>query len=179
MRASKASFSVLTTGQRPAQLQASRGFTLVEVVIALGITAFCLAILLGLFAVGLRNSRESAEQILAAHLAQSIIDTRRAAPTATFTGYFPLPATGTFLTPGGAAVTGTKLIDQNGNVTTSATSAQYGLTYTITPPAIASSTSSGTLTLSGVQLYLCLYWPPQTTLATSVGRYEIVTQLSH
>ena len=157
-------------------LQGRRAFTLVEVVIALGVTAFCLTVLMGLFALGLNNSRESAEQIQAAHLAQALIDTRRAAPNATIAS-FPLPMMGTNLTANGTAITGTSMIDGNGYVTASAQNAQYGLTYTITPP--SSGANAPNLALAPVQLYLCLYWPPQTTRAGSVGRYEIVTEMPY
>ena len=58
-------------------------FSLVEVVMALGICVFCLVALLGLFSVGMKISRESAESIETANLASLLIAQRRAAPDGT------------------------------------------------------------------------------------------------
>lgn len=61
--------------------QSARGFSLVEIVLALGICAFCLVALLGLFSVGMKSSRESVENLEVANLASLLITQRRAAPT--------------------------------------------------------------------------------------------------
>jgi len=53
-------------------LQTSRAFSLVEVVIALGLFAFCVVAITGLFGVGLGASRSVANDAVAASLAESI-----------------------------------------------------------------------------------------------------------
>jgi type II secretory pathway pseudopilin PulG len=55
-------------------------FSLVEVVIALGVVVFCIAAILSLFSVGLRNSRDSAGEMRAASLASSLLARLRANP---------------------------------------------------------------------------------------------------
>ncbi len=52
-----------------------------EIVLALGICAFCLVALLGLFSVGMKSSRESIENLEVANLASLLIAQRRASPT--------------------------------------------------------------------------------------------------
>jgi type II secretory pathway pseudopilin PulG len=56
------------------------GFSLVEVVIALGIITFTLVALIGLLAGGLQSGRESVEDVQAAHITSTILGQRRAAP---------------------------------------------------------------------------------------------------
>lgn len=68
----------------------SMGFSLVEVVIALGICVFCLVALLGLFSVGMKSRQESAESIEAANLASLLIAQRRAFPVGSNAPAFPV-----------------------------------------------------------------------------------------
>jgi Tfp pilus assembly protein PilV len=60
-------------------------FSLVEVVLAIGIVVFCIAAILSLFSVGLRNARDSAGEMHAASLASSLVARLRAAPRADLT----------------------------------------------------------------------------------------------
>lgn len=57
-----------------------KGFSLVEVTLALGIAAFCLIAILGLLPVGLNSNQASIEQTAAAGLARGIIADLRCAP---------------------------------------------------------------------------------------------------
>jgi uncharacterized protein (TIGR02598 family) len=52
---------------------ASRAFTLVEVVVALGIFTFCLVCLFGLFSVGMANSRKSSENTSIASMSSQVL----------------------------------------------------------------------------------------------------------
>jgi uncharacterized protein (TIGR02598 family) len=61
------------------------GFSLVEVVMALGILAFAITALLGAFAVGMNTDRESIEELEATHILQSLLAERRANPVLTNT----------------------------------------------------------------------------------------------
>jgi len=56
------------------------GFSLVEVTLALGITAFCLVAIFGLIPVGLNSNQTAIEQTTAASLATALADDLRATP---------------------------------------------------------------------------------------------------
>lgn len=60
----------------------SRGFSLVEITVALGIVGFCLLALFGLLPVGLNSNQISVEQTLAANLATMLTADLRATPIA-------------------------------------------------------------------------------------------------
>lgn len=60
-----------------------KGFSLVEVTLALGIAAFCLLAILALLPVGLNSNQASLEQTAAAGLARGIISDLRATPKTT------------------------------------------------------------------------------------------------
>ncbi len=49
------------------------GFSLVEVVIALGLFAFCIVVILGLMVTGLRSARGVADETVAVNMAESIL----------------------------------------------------------------------------------------------------------
>jgi uncharacterized protein (TIGR02598 family) len=57
-----------------------RGFSLVEVVLALGIAVFCLFVIVGLLPVGLTSNQASINQTVAAGLAKEIISDLRVTP---------------------------------------------------------------------------------------------------
>lgn len=54
-------------------MKSPRGFTLIEVVMALGIFAFAIIALFGLMSVGLRNSRESGEDLALGLMTQTVV----------------------------------------------------------------------------------------------------------
>jgi len=65
--------------RNPKQQTGSPGFTLIEIVLAIGILSFALVGILGLFPVALETARESKEETMMAQIAQSIeADIRRA-----------------------------------------------------------------------------------------------------
>ena len=66
---------------------ATRGFSLTEVVLALGIFAFAVVALLGLLTVALSSSQESGERLAASNLAAEIIGKRRSSPDAELAGF--------------------------------------------------------------------------------------------
>jgi uncharacterized protein (TIGR02598 family) len=57
------------------------GFSLVEVVIALGVTAFCLISILGLIFAGLQGTQQTSEQTGAVGIATDVIADLKATPT--------------------------------------------------------------------------------------------------
>lgn len=144
-----------------------RGFSLVEVVLALGICAFVLVALLGLFSTGLRAGRESEEQVQAANLASQILATRIAAPSDTNLASFAIPAaalTNAFadISPSGGGLVG---LDGRTNST----------------PAYRIVCRAGTDSETGPRLarvYLMLSWPYQAALSNAAGRYEICSYVT-
>ncbi len=75
----------------------SSGFSLIEVILALGIAAFCLIPLLGLLPVSLKSYQASNEQTQMVHLARMIVADLQATPTTTTTSPrfgFTIPAAG-------------------------------------------------------------------------------------
>jgi len=62
---------------RPTQ---KRGFSLVEVVVALGVCAFCLLTLMGLLVVGINGTSMSAQQSVAVNIATAVATDLRATP---------------------------------------------------------------------------------------------------
>jgi len=144
---------------------ACRAFSLVEVVLALGICAFVLVALIGLFSAGLRASRESEEQVQAANLASQLLATRTASPRSDAKlANFAIPA---------AALT-----NSYGDIY-GASGVTVGLDgRTNSTPAYRALCRAGTNALTGSrvsQVYLLLTWPPQAPIANAVGRYEVVT----
>jgi Tfp pilus assembly protein PilV len=61
----------------------TKGFSLIEVVIALGICAFAIVAIFGMFSLGYKNVGEAGNEFNAANLASLIVAQRRADPTNT------------------------------------------------------------------------------------------------
>jgi type II secretory pathway pseudopilin PulG len=142
----------------------SGAFTLVEVVLALGIASFCLVALIGLFSVGIRTERESSERLDAAHIAQSLIAARRASASAAPMG-FPLPAL-----VAGQGAEGTVLLDENGDETPAGRRARFKLSYRIDAPAAGE--------VAPFTLYLKISWPAQAPAGQQAGSIEHTAYLS-
>ncbi len=142
-----------------------RAFSLVEVVLALGICAFVLVALIGLFSTGLRTGRESEEQVQAANLVSQILSTRIAAPT-----------TSSNLTD--FAIPPTALTNAYADVFPSS-GALVGLDgRTNGTPAYRMICRAGTNAQTGprlAQVYVMLTWPYQASLSNAAGRYEAIT----
>ena len=154
------------------------GFSLVEVALALSIVVFAGFSLVGLLALGLKNSGDSKQQLAAATVAEALCSTRRAAPTQDFTSgtspqpNFPLPV----LNVSADNFSSPLYITVNGTTTTLAKGdARFGLFYKILAPAnYVPSTSPGVATV-----YLCLYWPAGAAPARSnLSHFEVTTNFS-
>lgn len=143
-------------------------FSLVEVVLALGICSVALLAILGLFTVGVQTSKESEDQLHAANMASLILSMRLSAPTSNIpNAAIPLQAmTNAY---GNAYSSGTSYVGFDGKLT-NVTSAAYLIncragTNLITGPNIA-------------QVYLMLSWPPRANQTNAVvGHYEVITQI--
>lgn len=148
------------------------GFSLVEVALALGIVVFAGFSLVGLLALGLKNSGDSKQQLEAATIAEAICSTRRAAPTQDLTSSqpnFPLPVLSVtknnFTTPLYLTRSGTSTTLASGN-------AHFGFFYNIIAPA-----TYVPVTLPGFStVYLCFYWPAQAAPTTpNLAHFEVTT----
>ncbi|MEZ0297057.1 MAG: hypothetical protein ACAI35_11435 [Candidatus Methylacidiphilales bacterium] len=148
-------------------LRSRAGFSLVEIMLAVGIFAFAGVALIGLFSIGLNTNRDSAANLHAATIAEFMLSTRRATPTAPLAS-FPLPRLDV-----AAKNDITIMLNSNGLETTQPSDAKFGLYYTITPPA---DLSTGIAKATHVHLYL--FWPATATVESAYGRYEVVTSIS-
>ncbi len=140
-------------------------FSMIEVVVALGIVSFALISIFGLFSLGLKTNKESSDQIQAADLTSLLISTRRGMPTNTLSG-FALP-------PLNAGATNTVTVGIDGKTTTNSLPAadEYRLQYQI---------AVGTASAKVANVDLLLWWPA--TIATPPtnnpgGYYEVSTQV--
>jgi len=109
-----------------------RGFSLVEIVLALGITAFCLMALLGLMTTGLQSQKVLQEETEAAALATTILeDLRNAAPNSNSPAFKigPVPSAG-----GDYYESDEQLYFSRAGVLTSQDAAFFAVTLRITPP---------------------------------------------
>ncbi len=141
----------------------TRAFSLVEVVIALGIISFALIAIISLFTVGLESNRESSGQIQAADTASLLMATTRAMPTNLPPG-FALPNLSQSM------VTNTVQIGVDG--TTTSASPSYNLYYIV-----------GTNTATGSKLarvYLRLWWPLTAQMPTNNpgSYYEVAGEVA-
>jgi Tfp pilus assembly protein PilV len=148
-----------------------RAFSLVEVVLALGVASFALISLIGLFAHALETTRESTQAILASNAAASIIALERVSPTNGLANASPIPrldqASSNFTPSPSFSINPAVYVTSSGQVTNSASHASYGLLYQVVPNA----------TTNAAQVYLMLYWPPEGSPTNSIGKYEISTQV--
>ena len=158
-------------------------FSLVEVVVALGIFVFAGFALISVLSVGIQSNRDSKEQLQAANIIEFICSTRRAVPTTDISSAgtgaqpnFPLPVlfssswtstTTGFTTNNFASPT---YLTWDGASTNQA-NAIFGLLFNITAP-----TSYATKTNPGFStVYLCVYWPAQAPLTGASGHVEVTS----
>lgn len=119
-----------------------RAFSLTEVVIALGLFAFCIVALINLLTVGIQSTGQTEERLEAANIAQELLEMRRIHPVNPPTGgtninlsQWGFPE----ITP--VAVSGTVYISEEGLRVASATAsnAAYRLTYRTTLPTLTTA----------------------------------------
>mgnify|MGYP002633206088 CR=1 FL=1 len=147
----------------------ARAFSLVEIVIALGIMSFALLSLVGLASIGMQRSGDSRKLQEAASVANRILQMRRSAPEANASGTLFDPATFP-LPPFTSSVSQTNYLTATGALTASATSddATYGLAVTITAP----DPAQRAIVTSKVSLEI--FWPPT---ASNPQSYRLVTEV--
>ena len=145
----------------PRRRPGAPAFSLIEVVLALGVCTFGIVALVGLFSTGVQASKESQEEIQAANLASYLVAVRTASPTN------GLPNFG--LPPLAAAASATNYIGVDGLVTNAAAAAYRLVCRAGTNTATGSSLS---------QVYLLLSWPPAADPnGTASKKYDLVTYI--
>lgn len=135
-------------------------FSLVEVVLAMGVASFCLVALLGLYVVGIKSGKESGEDIQGANLASLLIAQRRANPTnasPVFSSALPL------LSVSSSNLSSPLYLTASGMATNQANAA-YRFTYII-------ETNVWKVT----KVRLTLTAPPAASVANAQTRYDILT----
>jgi uncharacterized protein (TIGR02598 family) len=112
--------------------QLRNGFSLVEVVLALGVISFAIVAILGVFPVGLSTGHSAQDETRAPQIAQMILSSLAAqAPTQFNNVLVPLPNNQTLavdLTSSGSPTTPSLYADNNGQLMTNATNATYAIT---------------------------------------------------
>ena len=146
----------------------SRGFSLVEVTLAIGVAAFCLIVMLGLLPAGLNANRDGAEQTVATGLVAAVAaDLRSSAAQGSRFGFQK-----------GAALQ-TQFVAEDGAVSSTLVSGGSAPSrYRVT---IQRGTAGG---LAAVPLRIIVSWPaaadpvPTDWPAKFSGSVEVVTALS-
>lgn len=149
----------------------SSAFSLVELVIALGIASFCLVAMLGLVPMGLKSAKNTTDQTGAAMLLSSVaLDLRNVTPGSNISPVYgiTLPAAGT----PGASASNAFFFNEDGTTNTVGTplSVRYGLRLTM------SNATSNTTTA-----WLQIYWPstlPADRLNNAQGIVESVVTIN-
>lgn len=143
------------------------GFSLVEVMIALGVVVFALVALCGLLSSGLKVARQAKTELFAAQVASSLLAERRAAPLAVMSATHALPPL-TNATQSLRAVT----LNRSGKVA-SGSEAYYSLFYEIVP------SDEGV-----ARVFLALVHPPQSaanyqSIPKGEDHYEVTTYIRY
>jgi len=167
------------------------GFSLIEVVVALGVTTFCVLTLMALLAVGISTDKGTVQRSSAANIADAVMADLRATPLSnqsyvpTETLYSPrfrfaLGATATGTQTVYVATDGTPLTAANANLSTASLSSGTGtFRVSISGPVRPSGTNQRTAS----PVYILVTWPGQadpiaaTWPSHFTGSFEVVTYL--
>ena len=152
----------------PCHAHSARAFSLIEIVLSLGVFSLIFVSILGLLNVGVSDNKGSSDQIQAADLASLLLATRRASPTNTGFNFstFSIP-------PLNVPATNTTEVGINGTTSIAglAPSEVFALKYMI-----------GTGVTPHVALvHLLIWWPASAPAPRSSGSdscYEITTQVA-
>jgi type II secretory pathway pseudopilin PulG len=158
-----------------------RAFSLIEVVLALGVLSFALVLIIAMLGVGLSNNHDSSSRLQAENIASLLISTRRTDPTNTDLTNFALPALGAANTAGQDVViptTNYTKVQTDGTISggSGADEVIYNLRSIVTPVGPQASIAN---------VDLVLWWPstlPATASSLPVNNpanyYELTTQIA-
>jgi uncharacterized protein (TIGR02598 family) len=133
------------------------GFSLIEVVIALGIFAFCIVAIVGLLPVGMNSVRSVSNENNAIHIASSIEGIWQVAPTNKSFTNSGFPITNLYV---GATNSSVFYFNEFGEQTNSA-GASVNMTYTAT-------TNTNFLPSTAYDVKMIFKWPPHATNTATI-----------
>lgn len=138
------------------------GFSLVEVVIAIGVASFCLVVMLGLIPAGLNTNKDSSGETAAANIVRNISsDLRATAKTSTTTSLYSIS-----FPSGSTPITNTFYFDESASTNSSnSPNSKYRATVVLT-------SNSPTITV-----WIGITWPAAASPSAAPGRYETVTAI--
>lgn len=129
-------------------LRSSCAFSLVEVVLALGIATFGILIIVALLPAGIQSTKDSLEETGAINVLSEVVADRHSTPFSSVSTLYGLPAlTNTMVTP----VTSYFGITETNSFSTQLSQARYRVDYVVTPPV------SGRL--DPYQVWIKVSWP--------------------
>jgi uncharacterized protein (TIGR02598 family) len=154
-------------------------FSLVEVVLAIGVTSFCLIALIGILSVGLRSNQNTIDQAGASAVLSAAVSDLYATPATTPPGAattslqlsIAIPAN-----PVTSATPVTTLYFSSSGLSTNATAAQSAYRLTVTPITNAASSTSPVKTATFLDVKVT--WPAAATLANAAGAVETFVALN-
>ena len=109
-------------------LKAGRGFSLVEVILALGLASFALIALIGLLSVAFRSSRDTAEETRVVSILETMVADRMVSPQGTNSTMYGIP-------PLSAESSSTIYIREDGSVGSQASDARFRIDIRAHPAA--------------------------------------------
>ncbi|HEY8965674.1 MAG TPA: hypothetical protein VIM58_04470 [Candidatus Methylacidiphilales bacterium] len=110
---------------------APRAFSLIEVLLAIGIGTLAVVAILALLPVGIKSSHTSIEESEALNVLSEIVADRRASPLASASSFYGLPALTTNMSPVSASFG----VREDHHPAASAQQARWRVSYTFSPPA--------------------------------------------
>jgi uncharacterized protein (TIGR02598 family) len=173
--------------KHPLAAGAESAFSLVEVVLALGVTSFCLIALIGLLSAGLTNNRSTIDQAGATTVLSSVTADLYATPrtnppgAATTSSQFQIPIPASTITAAPAATV--LYFDSNGQPSSStppSTTLKSTSAYclTITPIVPTGLPTAGTAARAATLLDLKVTWPAAAKTANASGSAETFVSLN-
>jgi len=155
-------------------------FSLVEVVVALGVTTFCLIALFGLLSVGLRSNQTTIEQAGASAILSAAVSDLYAAPATLPPGgatnsiqyNLTIPASPVTAATAAAAVSIRYFV--GASLSTNAAAAQSIYRLTVTPLVPASGLGAKTASFFDLKVT----WPATAAVATASGTVETFVSLN-
>jgi type II secretory pathway pseudopilin PulG len=136
------------------------GFSLVEVVLALGIASFALMAVVGLLPVGMKSAQDAREKAAASLIVHSIANVLRNAervPSGSYSNSFAGRAV-SFTVGGASSIISWDDLDFYGNRATNSLSARFKARLVITPPASSNTTGSAIVSVAWPALSPALAW---------------------
>ncbi len=163
---------------RPYPAQSIKAFSLVEVVVALGVTIFCLIALFGLLSVGLRSNQATIEQASATSILSATVADLYATPQTVPSGGATNSLQFNIKIPANPVTSATPVttlyFPANGQLSTNATAANSAFRLTVTP--IVPTSGGGTRTATFLDLTVS--WPAAAGSANAAGTVETFVSLN-